>query len=479
MKEYPYYIAGEFKKSKDVIAVENPVTTEEFARIYETSREDFEKAVAAAGEASLLWRKVPPAERARGLREIQKGILDHLSVLAELETREIGKPHKESLFIDVPLAADCFGYYASFLETHRERLQTSPDGIDYTDYVPFGTCGVYLPYNVPLMIFGFTCAAALASGNSLIVKPSEYGSLSVLELAKIIDTLDIPKGLINIVTGSGEKIGTALAESKVDIISFTGSRRTLKKIVSSSSVYPKKIVCELGGSNCTVVYADADTDEAVQNILGSAFMKQGQICIGTSLVLIEESVYDECIGKILQGVKNITLGDPFSATCGMGALPTKEHRDSVHARVQQLIKEGNRLLTGGEIPGREGYFYPPTVIETDTVLYEEFFAPVILVKKVRDSDEIIKILHDNPTGLVLQLWSKDIVKLQRIAQSTSCGTIWINTFARMNSSTPFGGTKQSGWGRNLGRAGFFEYVQCRHVGIGFCPSPVSGWFGIS
>ncbi|MBN2482919.1 MAG: aldehyde dehydrogenase [Candidatus Omnitrophica bacterium] len=478
MKEYPYYIAGEFKKSNNVIAIENPVTAEPIAQIYETTSEDLKSAVDAAREASLLWREISKLDRANTLREIQRAILEHLSILAELETREIGKPHKESLFVDIPLAADCFGYYASFLETFTEELHHTSDGTDYIDYVPFGTCGVYLPYNVPLMIFGFSCAAALAGGNSLIVKPSEYGSLSLLELAKVIDRLDIPKGLINIVSGPGVTVGAHLARSPVDLISFTGSRGTLKKIVSESSVYPKKILCELGGANCTVIYNDADCEEAVQNVLGSAFMKQGQICIGTSIVLIEEKVYDRCVARLLEGVKTITLGDPFSATCTMGALPTKGHRDEVHARVQELVNKGNRLLTGGEIPSLKGYFYPPTIIEIDEILYEEFFAPVLLVKKVKNNEEIKKILRNNPTGLVAQLWSKDIVNLEKIAKTVSCGTIWLNTFARMNSATPFGGTKQSGWGRNLGKSGFFEYVQCRHLGIGFDKSPVSGWFGI-
>jgi len=411
------------------------------------------------------------------LRAISALILENISLLAEFETKEIGKPLKESLFVDIPLAAQCFDYYAAFLEGLEEKSISTEGGIDLIKYEPYGVCASYLPYNVPLMIFGFSCAGALASGNSLIIKPSEFGSLSILELAKHFDKLDIPKGLINIVTGKGETAGKYLAQSNIDIISFTGSRNTLKKIVSLTKDYPKKIICELGGANLTVVFQDADKNAAIENISGSSFMKQGQMCIGTSIALIEDEIYDDFLRQLLEKAKNIKTGDPFDATVGMGPLVSKEHLNSIDMHIKDILKRGGKLLTGGKILKQKGYFYPPTIIEIENMVYEEFFAPVLLVKKFKNN-QIQSLVENNPTGLVLQVWSNNLAKAKGLADIACCGTVWINTFAQMSPQTPFGGTKLSGWGRNLGSAGFFEYVQPKHIGIGLAKSPVEGWFGV-
>ncbi len=478
MQEYEYYIAGEFKKSGEKIEIVNSATEKVFAYIFEANKEDLGVALTKAKQAQREWRNTSFKERAKALRCIAKVIFDNLAILAELESREIGKPLKESLFVDVPLAGECFNYYASFIESLEEESICSDAGIDLIKYEPYGVAGVYLPYNVPLMIFGFSCAAALAAGNALIVKPSEYGALSLLELAKHIDALDIPKGLISIITGRGQTLGKDLAESEVDIISFTGSRDTLKKVVAYSADNPKKIICELGGSNLTIVFSDADKESALQNILGSSFMKQGQMCIGTSIVLIQEDSYQELKDKLIEKIKSIKVGDPFDSTVGMGALVTKEHLFNIDKKVKSVVSRGGEILLGGKILEQKGYFYPPTLIEVKDICYEEFFAPVILIRSFKGKQEIEQIVEDNPTGLVTQIWSKDLDKANDLAQKAASGTVWINTFAQMNSQTPFGGMGESGWGRNLGKFGFFEYIQPKHIGIGFKKSPVEGWFGV-
>jgi len=218
-------------------------------------------------------------------------------------------------------------------------------------------------------------------------------------------------------------------------------------------------------------------EEAVQNALASSFMKQGQICIGTSMVLAEDKIYEGLVKELTDKAGAIVVRDPCSAESGMGALPTEEHLDSVHQRVAELKKQGARILCGGRRLKQRGYFYPPTIIEVDRVMYEEFFAPVILIKKCSAKD-IEEAIRDNPTGLVLQLWSRDSERALGLAKKARCGTVWINTFAHMSAQTPFGGARASGWGRNLGKAGFFEYVQPKHIGIGIGKSPVEGWFGV-
>ena len=300
----------------------------------------------------------------------------------------------------------------------------------------------------------------------------------MLKLAQILDKEGLPCGLINVITGKGEAAGKRLAEADIDLISFTGSRNTLKKIVSASAKNPKKIICELGGANICAVFSDADLEQAKQNILGSSFMKQGQMCIGTSLVAVEDKIYGDFVSVLAESAKKIKTGDPFDPLTGMGPIISREHLLSLDEKVQKLLSQGAKILCGAKpIEGR-GYFYPATIIEVSQPVYEEFFGPVILTTKFKNRQDLEQIINANPTGLVLQLWTKDLQKAKEIAAAAQTGTIWINTFAQMNAGTPFGGAKQSGFGRNLGREGFFEYVQAKHIGIGFGKSPVCGWFGV-
>ncbi|HIE35751.1 MAG TPA: aldehyde dehydrogenase [Candidatus Omnitrophica bacterium] len=477
MEKYKYYVGGEFKQSDKEIEVINPATEEVFAKIFDAPKKDLDFAIEKARVAQREWKKTSFKERAKILKEIAKIIFDNLGKLAELETKEIGKLYKESLFVDIPLGADCFNYYASFLATLEEELVYTEGGVDLIKYEPLGIVGVYLPYNVPLMIFGFSCASSLAAGNALIIKTSEYGSLSLLELVKYIDKLDIPKGLINIITGYGGTVGKYLAESQINAISFTGSENTLKKIISFSSNNPKKIIPELGGCNLMVIFSDADKKSALSCALGSSFIKQGQMCIGTSLLLIEEDIYQNFVKELIEKVSQIKLGSPFDSLVGLGPLVSKNHLEAVLKKIEDLKREGAKILYGGRPLNTKGYFFPPTLIEIEEIAYGEFFSPVILIKSFK-KNEIEKIISDNPTGLVLQIWTKDLKLAKNIAQSADYGTIWINTFAQMNPQTPFGGRKRSGWGKSLGKFGFFEYIQSKHIGMGVEKSPVEGWFGI-
>ena len=229
----------------------------------------------------------------------------------------------------------------------------------------------------------------------------------------------------------------------------------------------------------TFVFSDAKRNSCVENILGSSFLKSGQMCIGTSLVLIEEEIYEDFLRELVEKTREITkkIGDPFLPDTGIGALPTREHLDNLSERVKDLEKKGGRILCGGKPLNRKGYFYPPTVIELNKIIYEEFFAPVILVKSFKRKNAE-KIMEENPTGLVLQIWTEDLRMAKELAEKANVGTVWINTFGQISSQTSFGGTKLSGWGRNLGSFGFFEYVQIKHTGIGIKGSAVEGWFGI-
>ena len=290
MESYSMYIGGEFRDKKEKVLIENPATEEIIAQIPQADENDLAFCIEKAKSAQKIWQNTSFKERKALLLEISQTILKNLKRLAELETIEIGKPIKETLFVDIPLAAKCFEYYASLIE-NISFPSFSTDTIDIIQYQPFGIAAIFLPYNVPLMIFGFNAASALAAGNAIIVKPSEFGSLSLLELAKYIDELDFPKGLINVITGEGSVIGKALASSDVDIISFTGSSESFKKMFENMK-NPKKIICELSGVNLAIVFYDAVLEEAAENIVASAFMKQGQMCINTCLLYTSPSPRD-------------------------------------------------------------------------------------------------------------------------------------------------------------------------------------------
>jgi acyl-CoA reductase-like NAD-dependent aldehyde dehydrogenase len=342
-------------------------------------------------------------------------------------------------------------------------------------YQPFGVAGVLLPYNVPLMIFAFNVASAIAAGNAVIVKPSEFGSLSILELAKYIDKLDFPKGLINVITGKGETVGSLLASSNIDLISYTGSSKNLTKMFNSMKK-PKKVINETSGVNIAVVFSDAQIDEAVENIAASSFMKQGQACIDTSICLVEEDVYDCFLKSFTEKIDKIKIGDPLSPLTGMGPLRSKAHLIKTIEAVEKILHNGGKIIVGdSNVRDREDYFYLPTVIELDRLIYEECFNPVLLVKSFKRED-LNRYLEDNPTGLVLQIWTKDYDLAKKIALKAKYGNVWINTFAQMDSSIPFGGFKDSGWGRVLGKWGLYEYMQPKNIGIVFGKSKVSGWF---
>jgi acyl-CoA reductase-like NAD-dependent aldehyde dehydrogenase len=467
------YINGNFVDSNNHIDIENPYTQETFATVPDASTENLESCLKQAKQDQAEWEDTALVERKTLLLEISEIISSNLKKLAEIESTEIGKPIKETLLVDVPIASKVFEYYASILDSFNFSYSFSNSDMNMIHYKPFGIAGILLPYNVPLMIFAFNVAPALAAGNAVIVKPSEFGSLSILELANHINELNFPKGIINILTGKAETTGSLLASSDVDLLSYTGSSRNLLKMFKNMNK-PKKVITETSGINIAVVFNDAQLDEAVENVTASSFMKQGQMCINTSICLIEDDIYDVFLEKIIAKISNIRIGNPLSPLTGIGPLRSKTHLQKTMDEVENILNKGGKLLVGGN-KNIKGYFYEPTIIELDELIYEECFNPVLMVKSFKRND-LNKYLENNPTGLVLQIWTKNLEIAKSMAIKAKYGNIWINTFAQMDPSTPFGGFKESGWGRVLGKWGLFEYLQPKNIGISFGKSKVSGWF---
>lgn len=475
MENYSMYLGGEFVEGEEYLEVENPYTQEIIARIPDASAKHLDVCLKQAKLAQNEWENTKLSDRKSFLLDIAEIISSNLKNLAEIESVEIGKPIKETLLVDIPLASKVFEYYASLLDNFSNPCYLNDNELNMIYYQPFGVVGVLLPYNVPLMIFAFNVASAIAAGNAVIVKPSEFGSLSILELAKYIDKLDFPKGLINVITGKGETVGSLLASSNVDLISYTGSSKNLTKMFNSMKK-PKKVINETSGVNIAVVFSDAQIDEAVENIAASSFMKQGQACIDTSICLVEEDVYDCFLKSFTEKIDKIKIGDPLSPLTGMGPLRSKAHLIKTIEAVEKILHNGGKIIVGdSNVRDREDYFYLPTVIELDRLIYEECFNPVLLIKSFKRED-LNRYLEDNPTGLVLQIWTKDYDLAKKIALKAKYGNVWINTFAQMDSSIPFGGFKDSGWGRVLGKWGLYEYMQPKNIGIVFGKSKVSGWF---
>lgn len=459
----------------------NPSIGEVIRDIPVASESDVGRAIAAARNAMDLgpWPKLSLGERKNFLLKISQGILDKAAELADIETQNTGKPIKEATFMDIPSAAETFRYFAENLEKFLQ-----PENIAIQSQIataqgnllrePMGIAVLIVPWNYPLLIACWKLAQALAAGNTVILKPSSLTPLSALELAKIIENTGLPKGVFNIVVASGDKIGEALCSDKrVDLISFTGSNEVGRKIIEYSSQNVKKLIMELGGKSAGIILKDADLEAAVNGSLCSIFLNQGQMCTAMSRIFIEDGIYDKFIAEFVDRAKRIKLGPGSEFETQMGPLISDEQRKKVASFVEKAQKEGAKLLCGGKIPDelglKKGFFFAPTVFGEVTsemsIFQEEIFGPVVCVSKFSSQEEAIKLANATDFALASCIWTKDEAKAKELAAKLNAGTIWINTYGMFFNELPYGGFKQSGFGKELGKAGFLEYTRLKNVVI--------------
>lgn len=490
-KNYKLFINGQWvvaEKDEELPSI-NPSTGEVIGTIAKAQGADANRAVQAAKAAFLsgVWSNLTTEERGQYLEKIAEAIRHHAKELAEIESADTGKTIKHTTFIDVPTCADTFAYFA---KVHKElgdkKLAIGAPVESKICYDPIGVVAAIAAWNYPLIFFGWKVAPALIAGNTVVYKPSSAASLSVARIFEIIQGI-LPNGVLNLITG-GKEAGEALAKSvDVDMLTFTGGTQTGQEIMRMASANTKKLCLELGGKSPNIVFADANLDAAIGGTLSGIFMNQGQMCVAGSRLLLEDKIYDEFIERLAKEAKRFKIGNALDYQTEFGPLINTAHRDSVLAYVEKGKKEGARLVCGGKIPDgaeyKNGAFIEPTIFadvkNSMTIAQEEIFGPVLSVIKFSGIEEAIKIANDSKYGLAAMVWTNDKAKAELVSSQLRCGTVWVNTYGGFYNEAPFGGYKQSGFGRELGLEGLLEYAQAKHVCIDKTPGGISlasSWF---
>jgi betaine-aldehyde dehydrogenase len=489
-RRYQLFIDGEFvdAQSGKVFKSPNPATGETFAEIAEADRADVDKAVAAARKAfEGKWSKMSARDRGRLLYKLSQLIERDAAQLAELETRDNGKPIKESTYIDLPGVVENFEYFAGWpTKIEGETIPVPGQMFNYTLREPVGVCGQIIPWNFPLLMAAWKLAPALAAGNTVVLKPAEQTPVTAIELAKLIQEAGFPEGVVNIVPGFGETAGAALASHKgIDKIAFTGSTEVGKLIAKAAAGNLTKVSLELGGKAPNIIFADADLDQAVNGAMMGIFFNQGQVCCAGSRIFVEEKAKDEFLGRFKEKADRIKVGDPMDKATSMGPQVSQEQLNRIRGYVDIARAEGATVFTGGGSPQldpefKNGYFFQPTIFsDVDNsmrVAQEEIFGPVSSVITFKDDDELIQKANDTIYGLSAGIWTQNITRAHRFAKAIKAGVVWINTYNMMNAASPFGGYKQSGYGREMGKHALELYTQVKSVWVDLSGKPI-GWFG--
>ena len=451
----------------------NPATEKVITSVAEGDSADIDLAVAAAREAfeNGPWKKTDARDRGRILLKIAGLIERNKDELALLDTLDNGKPINETTNADIPLVIDCFLYYAGWADKiHGETIPVRGDFFNYTLREPVGVVGQIIPWNFPLLMAAWKIAPALACGNTIVLKPAEQTPLSALRLGEICQEAGLPDGVLNIVTGYGPTAGAALAEHMdVDKIAFTGGSATGRIIMQAASKNLKRISLELGGKSPNIVFADSDVDSAVDGAMTGIFFNQGEVCCAGSRLFIEKSIHEEFIDKLSNKAANMRVGNPEDTGTQMGAQVSKEQFDKILGYIETGKQEGAKLVTGGERCGERGYFIKPTIFDAVDnnmrIAKEEIFGPVVSAITFDDVSEVVKQGNLSIYGLAAAVWTKDIKKAHRLARDLKAGTIWINTYNAFDAASPFGGFKQSGFGRELGVHALELYTHVKSVWI--------------
>ena len=473
------YIDGKWRAGASHFDAFSPSTGEPLAKITQGTEADVDDAVKAARRAYKTWSTTPGHIRARYLYALARAIQKHSRLFAVLETLDNGKPIRETRDLDIPLVARHFYHHAGWAEIMAEALP---------GYGPVGVVGQIIPWNFPLLMLAWKVAPALAMGNTIVMKPAEFTSLTALLFAQICDEIGLPKGVFNLVTGDGATGAAIVAHEGVDKIAFTGSTevgRILRRVTAGT---PKKLSLELGGKSPFVIFDDADLDSAVEGVVDAIWFNQGQVCCAGSRLLIQEGIYDQAIAKLRARMEKLRIGDPLDKAVDIGAVVDPVQKDRISELVQQGVDEGATLIQpswavemggavsnaggdgapasrseGAALVKANGCFYPPTLLTNvgpaSTVVQVEIFGPVAVAMSFRTPEEAVKLANNTRYGLAASVWSEDVNLALDVAGQIKAGTVWINCTNVFDAASGFGGYRESGYGREGGKEGLYEYVK--------------------
>jgi aldehyde dehydrogenase (NAD+) len=453
------FIGGKFvsPKSRSWFASINPATEEKLADIACAGKADVDAAVRSAKAAQPKWSRLSGTERAKYLYRIARRIQERAREFAILETMDGGKPIKESRDVDIPLVAQHFFYYAGWADKLSYAFPGSKPS-------PVGVCAQIIPWNFPLLMAAWKLAPALACGNTSVLKPAETTSLTALRLAEVFQEVGLPDGVVNIVTGAGDT-GRFLAEHKlVNKVAFTGSTEVGKLLMRETAGTGKKLTLELGGKGANIIFADAAIDQAVEGIISGIYFNQGHVCCAGSRLFVEESILEEVIHKLTQRLGSLRIGDPLDKNTDLGAINSQSQLETVERYIASGIKEGAQLHKANEqrLPSK-GYWCNPCfftdVQPSHTIAREEIFGPVLSVMTFRTPEEAIARANNSPYGLAAGVWTDKGSKIFEVAKQLDAGIIWCNTYNKFDAASPFGGFKESGFGREGGMQGLRPYVR--------------------
>jgi aldehyde dehydrogenase (NAD+) len=457
--EYGLFIDGRWSPPESGLSFEtvNPATETVLARVAQADAADVDRAVRAARKGyDKYWRKLKSADRAKYIYRIARAITERSRELAVLETMDGGKPIKESRDFDIPLAAAHFFYNAGWADKLEwvMRAGREPQAL--------GVCGQIVPWNFPLLMAAWKIAPALACGNTVVLKPAETTPLTALALAQIIEEADLPPGVVNVITGDGST-GAALVEHPdVDKIAFTGSTEVGKIIARRLAGTDKRLTLELGGKAAHIVFADAPMDQAIEGVMNGIYFNQGHVCCAGSRLLVEERVHDEIVVRLTERLQTLRLGDPLDKNTDIGAINSRAQLEKIEELVRSGVEQGATLVQQQcDLPSR-GFFFPASffsnVHQSHRIAREEIFGPVLSILTFRTPDEAVEKANNTPYGLSAGVWTDKGSKNMWVAQRLRAGVVWCNTFNQFDPSSPFGGYRESGFGREGGVHGLFEYL---------------------
>lgn len=483
LREYRHFIDGQWRASASgkTIDVLNPANGDVITRVPAGDARDVDAAVAAAQKAFAAWGKSSPIERQGILLEIAARIEKRAAHYAALETMNVGKPIREATLIDIPLAIDHFRFYAGALRAlHGLTQSVDPDTLHLTLREPLGVVAHILPWNFPLLLVAWKLGPSLAAGNTVVMKPAEQTPVTALELANDLRDL-LPPGVFNVVTGYGPDVGAPLASHPgVRKLSFTGETTTGRLILQYASENIVPATMELGGKSPHIIFPDANVERALEGVMIGVFLNQGEVCCAGSRLFVHDAIYDRFVGRLVEKVRGIKMGDPMQQDTQIGALVSREQMEKVLSYIEIGKQEGATVLCGGtralDPPFSKGFFVKPTVLgdvrNTMRVAQEEIFGPVICVIRWKDYDAMIAEANDVAYGLGAGLWTENLPLAVKTAKALQSGTVWINTYNALFAGAPFGGYKKSGFGRECAFETLMHYTQTKSVFVNTADKPL-------